>query len=437
MKIKRLYYIFCLALLSGIFAGCLRSEKPVDDKEPPIDNIPKILYNINIDSLEITRGWVRNGQFLSNILEAHRVEYGVIDKLAKEYRHIFDVRKIKTGNSYTVMFKPGKKGKPMIPVFLVYEINATDYAIFSLTDSVNIRLGHKDVERKIESAEGVITSSLWNAMVDNGYDPNLSGALSEIYAWTIDFFGIQKNDRFEVIYERMYVEGKPIGFGKILSARFNHYGKDHFAFRFEQNDLSDYFDETGQSLMRAFLKAPLKYSRISSTFTHSRYHPILKKSRPHHGVDYAAPSGTAVFSIGEGVVTKKGFQAGGGGNYLYIKHNGTYTTAYMHLKGFAKGITNGSRVSQGQLIGYVGSTGLSTGPHLDFRVFRGGTPINPLTMESPPAKPVEKQNIESYLKIVREQQELLEKVLTSDSTIFVLKSDTLKNSLPTGIESVK
>jgi len=408
MKIRTLAILIVLFIVASLHTACFKSRKLIEKEEVIPVNLPKILYDINIDSLEISHGWVRNGQFLSNILEAYRVDYEVIDKLAKEYRHVFDTRKIKAGNSYTVIFKPGKR---LIPVFFVYEINATDYAIFSLTDSINIKLGHKDLEIKIENAHGVITSSLWNAMIDNGYDPNLSGELSEIYAWTIDFFGIQKNDQFEVIYERLYVEGKPIGFGNILSARFNSSGKDHFAFRFEQNDESDYFDETGQSLMRAFLKAPLKYSRISSTFSNNRFHPVLKISRPHHGVDYAAPMGTPVFAIGEGVITKKGFQATGGGNYLYIKHNGIYTTAYMHLNGFAKGISNGSHVSQGQLIGYVGRTGLATGPHLDFRFFKNSQAVNPLTIESPPAKPVERKNLEQYLKLVGEQQKLLSKVL--------------------------
>lgn len=390
----------------------------MDDEPAPIVNIPKILYDINIDSLETSQGWVRNGQYLSNILEPYKVDFQIIDKLAKDFRYVFDSRKLKAGNKYTMIFKPGKKHEPL---FMVYEINATDYAIYSLTDPVTIKLGHKDVERRIESAKGIITSSLWNSMVDNGYDPNLSAALSEIYAWTIDFFGIQRNDHYEVIYERLYVEGKPIGFGKILSANFNHYGKDHFAFQFTQDSIRDFFDENGLNLMRAFLKAPLKFSRISSTFTNSRYHPVLKISRPHHGVDYAAPSGTPVFSIGEGTVVKKGFQAGGGGNYLYIRHNGTYTTAYMHLKGFASGITNGSRVSQGQLIGYVGSTGLSTGPHLDFRVFRGGTPINPLTMESPPAKPVATKHIERFKTLVDEQLPLLRNVLKVEDSLGIVK----------------
>lgn len=424
MRYFRILLIVSILLSTVVFNSCFRSTKQNVDKEPPIVNLPRLLYNINIDSLEISVGWVRNGQFLSNILESYRVDYQTIDILATKYRYVFDSRKLKAGNAYTMMFKPGKQPKP---VYLVYEINATDYAIYSLADSIYVKIGHKELEKRIESATGVITSSLWNAMVDGGYDANLSGALSEIYAWTIDFFGIQRNDSFEIIYERHYVEGKPIGFGKIISARFNHYGKDMFAFRFEQDGQADYFDETGQSLMRAFLKAPLKYSRISSTFTNSRYHPVLKISRPHHGVDYAAPSGTPVFSIGEGTVVKKGFQAGGGGNYLYIKHNAVYTTAYMHLKAFAKGIGNGSRVSQGQLIGYVGSTGLSTGPHLDFRVFRNNTPINPLTMESPPAKPVEKKYLEKYLMEIRGQQELLDSVQNGNTTILKHYSDSIFN----------
>jgi len=267
--------------------------------------------------------------------------------------------------------------------------------------------GQKSVETHIEWAHGIIHSSLWNTIVGQGYDAELAIKLSDVYAWTVDFFGIQKYDNFELMYERKYIDGEAVGVGKILASRFNHYNKDQFAFYFEQDGEGDYFDEKGESLRRAFLKAPLKYSRISSHFTHSRYHPILKIHRPHHGVDYAAPTGTPVYAIGQGVVTRKGFQKGGAGNYLYIKHNSTYTTAYMHLQKFASGIQEGTRVTQGQLIGYVGSTGLATGPHLDFRFFKHGQPVNPLTVESPPAKPVEPQNMTAFANLVAEKQKEL------------------------------
>ncbi|MDA3942548.1 MAG: peptidoglycan DD-metalloendopeptidase family protein [Bacteroidetes bacterium] len=380
-----------------LFESCgTKKEKNTQESVEIVEPIiltPKVLYDINVDSLLIERGQVKRNQFLADILLDKGVNYAVIDHIAKTHRSVFDVRKIRAGNSYTII---SANDSITSPLYFVYEIDNTDYVVYNLSDSLTARRGYKPVERRLESAYGTINSSLWNAMVDGGFDPNLANELSEVYAWTIDFFGIQKGDEFEVLFDRLYVEGNPIGIGKIKASRFQHYGKDQLAFYFEQDSVGDYFDENGQSLMRTFLKAPLKYNRISSGFSNARFHPVLKIYRPHHGVDYAAPSGTPVFAIGEGTVTRKGYQKGGGGNYLYIKHNGTYTTAYMHLKGFAKGIVQGTRVKQGQLIGYVGSTGLSTGPHLDFRFFRNGNAVNPLKVESPPAKPVDTTHMEQY-----------------------------------------
>lgn len=365
---------------------------------------PQYLFDIQIDSLEVIQDRIGKNQFLSDLLMQYNVPYATIDFLTRNFRDTFDVRRIRAGNNFFMMLSNDTLRTPR---FFVYEISNTDYVVYSLSDSLYAYRGSKPVETRIETANGVIRSSLWNALVGNGYDPDLAIKMSDIYAWTIDFFGIQKDDRFEVIYERKYIEGTPAGVGKILAARFRHFGKDQYAFYFEQNGEGDYFDENGQSLRRAFLKAPLKYSRISSHFSHGRYHPILKYTRPHHGVDYAAPAGTPVYSIGQGIVTRKGFQGGGAGNFLYIKHNATYTTAYMHLQKFAAGIKEGSRVSQGQLIGYVGSTGLSTGPHLDFRFFMNGKPVNPLKVESPPAVPVDEKNMPAFKLVVESQLEQL------------------------------
>ena len=176
---------------------------------------------------------------------------------------------------------------------------------------------------------------------------------------------------------------------------FNHAGKDFYAFAYEQDSVPGYYNEQGETLRRAFLKAPLNYSRISSRFTHARMHPIHRVVRPHTGVDYAAPMGTPVVSIGDGVVIEKGYK-GGGGHTVKIRHNSVYTTAYLHLSKYGPGIQPGSRVSQGQVIGYVGSSGTSTGPHLDFRVWMNGKPINPLTMESPPSAPVDESNRQEF-----------------------------------------
>lgn len=415
MKLLPLFRLF--VFLTLMFAVSCSSEKSQNDSEKQEE--PTYLYDICVDTLVVEEGIVEKNQYLSDILTEKNVSYNVIDHIARNHKKVFDVRKMKVGNNYTFILANDTLSKAL---YFIYEIDYTDYVVFGLTDSLPAWRGKKEVIRKIETASGVISSSLWNSMVEGGFDPNLSNKLSEVYAWTIDFFGIQQGDHYDVIYERLYVEDKPIAVGKILASRFNHYKKDQFAIYFVQDSVGDYFDEKGQSLMRSFLKAPLKYSRISSKFTHCRKHPVLKISRPHHGVDYAAPAGTPVYAIGDGTITKKGYQRSGGGNYLYIKHNGVYTTAYMHLKSFAKGIAQGVRVKQGQLIGYVGSTGLSTGPHLDFRFFKNGTPVDPLKVESPPEKPVQDSNKAQYeIEVAKWMSELQE--LEKEDEFMVIKEE--------------
>lgn len=219
------------------------------------------------------------------------------------------------------------------------------------------------------------------------------------FGWTIDFFGLQKQDEFRVIYEQEFVDGKALDNFHILAASFRASDSTYYAIPFVQDGEELYYNERGNSLEGAFLKAPLDFYRISSRFTNSRYHPVLKRYRAHHGVDYAAPAGTPVYAIGSGKVIAKAYQANGGGNYVKIKHNGTYTTTYMHLSRFAKGLKVGSTVKQKEIIGYVGSTGLSTGPHLDFRVYENGRPINPLTIKSQPKKPISEANRAAFSQV--------------------------------------
>lgn len=351
-------------------------------------------YGIVVDSLEVIRGQVKRNEFLADILLGYDVEYSLIDRIARSPREIFDVRKIRAGYPYSVI-----RNLDSIPEvqYFVYEQSPTEYIVFDLRDSLIIYTGEKPLERRTAITSGTIESSLWNSMVDNGTDPNLANALSEIYAWTIDFFGIQKGDHFRVIYEELYVDNQYIGIGKVLAADFNHMGFNNYSCYFVQDSMGDYYDDEGGSMRRTFLKAPLRYRRISSGFSYSRMHPILKYRRPHLGVDYAAPSGTPVQAVGDGVITYSKYTRQGG-NTVKIKHNGTYTTAYCHLSGFGKGIHQGAHVKQGQVIGYVGSTGLSTGPHLDFRFYRNGKAIDPLKVKSPPAKPVDTAYFDQYMR---------------------------------------
>lgn len=394
-SLKPLILCSLLLTLSLSILSCGNSNDK--DEKSKTTKDPEFLYGICVDNYDIKVDTIRKNQFLSNIMLKEDVDYNVITHIEKKHRNVFDIRRIKPGQKHTFIID---RDSLNTPVFWVYEINKIDYAVFSLTDSLNAWIGHKEVETRIEQIEGVIESSLWNAMKDAGGDQNITMELSEIYSWTVDFFGIQPGDNFKVVYENRYVNDECIGMGKILAAYLNNYGEEHYAYYFEQNGKKEYFDENGGNLRKAFLKAPLNYKRISSTFTNARKHPVTKVVRPHHGVDYAAPTGTPVVTVADGTVIEKGWDKKGGGNYLKIKHNSTYTTTYMHLNGFAKGIQKGSKVKQGDLIGYVGSTGLSTGPHLDFRLNKNGKYINPLTFESPSSSPVSDANKAAFEEVV-------------------------------------
>lgn len=377
-----------------------------DEEETVYEPVPRYEFGIAVDSLIIIKDEVRSGDNLSSILLKYKIGQQAVEKLVRKSEGIFDVRKIKAGNKYTVLCSNDGLRKA---VYLIYEQSPTRYVVFETGDSLHIHTGEKEITVRIRAASGKITSSLWNAVIAAGASPNLAVELSEIYAWSIDFYAIQPGDNFTVFYEELVVDNEQIGMGNISSARFNHAGKDIYAFRYIQDGAVDYFDETGMSLRKAFLKAPLKFSRISSRFSNSRMHPVLRIRRPHHGVDYAAPKGTPVHSVGSGTVTDVKY-AGGAGRMVKIKHNATYSTAYLHLSGYGPGIKTGARVSQGQVIGYVGSTGLSTGPHLDFRFYKNGTPVDPLKVESPPALPVKKELLVDFnqmrLKLIRQHDSL-------------------------------
>jgi murein DD-endopeptidase MepM/ murein hydrolase activator NlpD len=258
-------------------------------------------------------------------------------------------------------------------------------------------------------SSGSISTSLWEAAMENQLNPNLSAELSEIYAWTIDFFGLQQGDRFKVIYEEEFIGEESIGIRKIHAALFEHAGNTIYAIPYIQDSTMSFYDTTGASLRKAFLKAPLRYSRISSRFSGARYHPVLKIVRPHHGVDYSAPTGTPVVSIGDGRVTQTAFE-NGSGRIVRVTHNSVYSTAYMHLSRFGQGIAPGVYVKQGQVIGYVGSSGLSTGPHLDFRFYRNGSAVDPLRVEAPPVNPVAQEKMDGFKKVAHGYISLFETI---------------------------
>ena len=375
------------------------TNETIDTLEEVVLPEPELLYGLPVDSFEIEQYKVKWNQNLSDVLtKKGGLDYSVVYEIANKAKPIFDVRKFKKGQLYTLFFT--KDSVKKLQDF-VYEIDKTDYLVVDLKDSVNVYKGKKDVVTVRKKASGVITTSLWNTIKDENISPMLAMELSDIFAWTVDFFGIEKGDYFKAIYDEEFVDSVSINIPKVYAALFHHRGEDYYAFYFEQDSVWDFFDENGQSLRKAFLKAPLKFSRISSRFSNHRFHPVLKIYRPHHGIDYAAPEGTPVHALGDGRIIAKGYQKRGGGNYLKIKHNSVYTTSYMHLRGFAKGMAVGVHVKQGQLIGYVGHTGLATGPHLDFRVYKQGHPVDPLKVKAPPVKPVKPENMERFKEFIK------------------------------------
>lgn len=354
-------------------------------------------YGIPADRYRVQYGIVQPRQNLGSILGEHGVSTGTVHHLGEKARGVFDVRRIRSGQAYALFFSKHDSLAP--PRFFVYEVDPKSYIVFDLRGDLAVSRGQNPAEWRTQTVKGQVESSLWVAMQRCEASPQLAIVLSHIFGWTIDFFGLQKQDEFRVIYEQEFVDGKALDNFHILAASFRASDSTYYAIPFVQDGEELYYNERGNSLEGAFLKAPLDFYRISSRFTNSRYHPVLKRYRAHHGVDYAAPAGTPVYAIGSGKVIAKAYQANGGGNYVKIKHNGTYTTTYMHLSRFAKGLKVGSTVKQKEIIGYVGSTGLSTGPHLDFRVYENGRPINPLTIKSQPKKPISEANRAAFSQV--------------------------------------
>lgn len=364
-------------------------------EQQPIDTVQHIYqYGVCMDSLDINEYQIRSGDNPAAILDALGFSAREAERITRVSATVLDPTKLRAGMCYYTFTTQDSVAAIR---YMAFAKSLTDYAVIDLSgDSVRAYEFNKPISIKRHYAEGTITSSLWNVMKEKGADPLLALKLSDVFAWQIDFFDVKEGDSFRVMYNVAYIDDTTaLSIASIGGAVFTHQGKAFTAIPFTQDSVFEYFDLEGNSLRKAFLKAPLDFFRITSRFSNARFHPILKRYRAHHGVDYAAPVGTPVKSIGAGTVVAKGYM-GGGGNTLKVKHNSVYTTSYMHLSRYAKGIQVGSRVEQGQVIGYVGSTGLSTGPHLDFRVYKNGQAINPLQMEAPPSLPVKPELRDSF-----------------------------------------
>ncbi|KAB2838273.1 MAG: peptidoglycan DD-metalloendopeptidase family protein, partial [Melioribacteraceae bacterium] len=300
-------------------------------------------YGLKSDSLNISAKYVNNNATLTDLLLPFNVSYQTINNIVENSKNIFNVRKIKSGDKYTVYTT---KDSSKSVQYFVYEEDPINYWVVDLRDSVSIYRSQKEISKIEKVTEGTIENSLYVCLEKQNADPMLALKLADVFAWAIDFYSIQNGDNFRVLYDEIYVGDKFYGVGQIKAAFFKHKGKEFLGYYFENEEEKDYFDENGNSLRKAFLKAPLKFSRISSGFSPNRLHPVLKTRRPHLGVDFAAPTGTPILAIGDGSVTEVSRNSGYG-KYVKIKHNSVYSTAYLHMSRFKEGIKPGIRVRQG------------------------------------------------------------------------------------------
>ena len=401
--------VLCMFLgLNFLFTSCKKEipEVPVIIKEKIVKQ-----FGYTLNDFHVLKDTVVSGDSFGSILEKNNLYYPQIYNIVQKAKQVYDVRKINIGKPYTILFS---KDSLKTPELFIYQPNLIDYVLVSLIDSLWAEKKSKAVKLLEFEAQGVITSSLSEAMEKEKLSPLLSNELSEIYAWTIDFFRLEKGDNFKVIYTGKFVDDSIyVGLNRIHSAYFEHRGNPFYAIEFEtdpKRNIIEYFDENGKNLRRAFLRAPVQFSRISSRYNLKRKIAYYGRTRPHLGTDFAAPTGTKIRSTASGTVIKSSYTRGNG-NYVTVKHNATYSTQYLHMK--KRGVKVGQFVKQGDYIGLVGMTGNTSGPHVCYRFWKNGKQVDPLRQKLPEAKPISKGLKEKYLTYMKPIKTQLDNVNSS------------------------
>lgn len=407
-----------LVILVSLFQQTSRRNAwvpaPVDTLTVAVASLPetkpeRYLYGIAINDLEVIEKEVKKNERFTDLLKAHFVDEKIIKQISSLPRNIFDFRKVSAKKKYTLLVKNDsvKSAKA-----LIYEPNQIDYYIFHLEDSLTVESRQRETQLVERSISGEIQESLSHAIEAQGVSPEVTNRFVDIFAWQVDFNRLRKGDKFKVIYKEIQVGGEVIGVANIEGIYFEHAGKPMYAFPLDQGEGTEFYDENGQSMRKAFLKYPIEFTRISSRFSLKRFHPVAKVFRAHKGTDFAAPVGTPIRSVGDGTIEEAGYK-GGNGNYVKVRHNGTYTTQYLHMSRIANGIRPGARIRQGQTIGFVGSTGLASGPHLCYRFWKNGVQVDALRVNLPPAQPVSQENLATFELIKHELKQKLDMIPSS------------------------
>lgn len=408
-------------LLSVIYAGCTSqtenkeqvTESVTESRDTTETVIPTYdTYGIPVDSLEVQDHTVKRNESLYVILDKFDFSPQEIYSITNKASNFIDYKAIKPGQKYRTYVSADSLERLSQ---IVFQPNPIDYIVLNWKqDSLQIYKASRPLSRKTLATSGTIENSLYQTISDQGNSQLLAQRMASIFAWQINFFGLRPGDSFKVLYDEHYLGDEFYGIGEVKAAEFTHRGETFNAYRFTYDGKTGYYTESGESVQKALLKAPFKFSqRVSSNFSRSRYHPILKRRVPHTGVDYAAPPGTPILAVGDGMVTEARYR-GANGNIVKIDHNSTYRTAYLHLRGFAKGVQRGAKVEQGQVIGYVGSTGRATGPHLHYSLYKNDRPVNSRTIDLPSSESVPDSLMEVFNELTEEVDRKLKSKLKND-----------------------
>lgn len=395
------FFILFLLISCGSKADKEEIAEIIEEVKPQI--IEEFGYVLN--DYTVIKDTIQKGESFGEILDRHHIDYPTIYKIAEAAKDTFDIRRLRAGKPYTILATRDSLEKARV---FIYQPNKVEYLIVDFRDSIQTKFGRKEVRVVEKTASGVIESSLSEAIEGQNLNYILAHEMSDIYAWTIDFFHLQKGDSFKLIYEEKFINDTiPVGIGNIKAAYFVHKDKPMYAFNYvtdSTKNLNDYYDENAKTLRRQFLKAPIKFSRISSRYNLSRRIKLYgNRVRAHKGTDFAANVGTPIMSTANGTVIESRYR-GGNGNYVKIRHNSVYTTQYLHMK--KRAVKKGEYVKQGDVIGYVGMTGNTSGPHVCYRFWKNGKQVDPFKQKLPEADPIRedlKSDYFSHIAPIKEQ----------------------------------
>lgn len=386
---KRFFLCCTMLLLSHL------PTNPTSDLiSTAISEVERNQFHLPVDGLIEETFTLQRGQTLSTILKDQGISQNHIHMASMKASAYINLRHIRRGDPIHA-YTDTSTGKTS---FIVYQPNVENYLIFDLRDSVLVHQGAFPVSTVLRSGSGTIKSSLYQAVQDAGFSPEIAHELSQIFAWQVSFFNLQKDDDFSILFEDKVVNNQSVGVN-FKGARMKHKEQQYYAFAFSHDNAIEFFDETGHALRRPFLKAPIEFTRISSRYSLRRFHPVNKRYQAHLGTDFVAPTGTPIVATADGTIVSASYNRSNG-NYVKIRHNDTYTTGYLHMSGIASGIRAGVHVTQNQVIGYVGSTGLATGPHVCYRFWENGKQVDALKVKMPPSEPLPNTIMPEFMEVV-------------------------------------